>query len=217
MAGPTTLFQSGTTSSRPAASAGCVIYWSTDDEVFYLSDGSSWTELADLSSLTGGSQRRGPVGDRPIGGAPNLTRRGLGHATNALTPPCVIPADCTITGIRTNRWGFQRQHIVACTTRPPTGLRRLGRSPVLQPAHNPLASPRRSPAPLGATTWRSRPAAPVAAFAVNQQVSSGVCGPFPASTNSAHPCPDPATITPANVDLELPVDSGARIGWATVG
>lgn len=53
MAGPTTLFQSGDHASRPAASAGCVIYWCSDHEKFYRSDGSAWADLADLSGLGG--------------------------------------------------------------------------------------------------------------------------------------------------------------------
>lgn len=53
MAGPTTLFQSGDHASRPAASSGCVLYWCTDHELFYLSNGSAWSTWADLSVIGG--------------------------------------------------------------------------------------------------------------------------------------------------------------------
>lgn len=51
MAGPTTLFQTGTHGSRPAASAGCVLYWCTTHSIFYRSDGSAWANLQDLSAV----------------------------------------------------------------------------------------------------------------------------------------------------------------------
>lgn len=43
MAGPTTLFQTGNHASRPAATAGCVLYSCTTHSIVYRSDGSSWT------------------------------------------------------------------------------------------------------------------------------------------------------------------------------
>lgn len=55
MAGPTTLFQGGTHASRPAAGAGCVLYWCTDHEKMYRSDGSAWADLMDLSGVGGGA------------------------------------------------------------------------------------------------------------------------------------------------------------------
>lgn len=53
MAGPTTLFQTGNHAARPAASAGCVLYWCTDHEIVYLSDGTSWTNFQNLSTFSG--------------------------------------------------------------------------------------------------------------------------------------------------------------------
>lgn len=54
MAGPATLFQSGDHASRPAVTAGCVLYWCTDHEIFYRSNGSAWSTWSDLSGLGGG-------------------------------------------------------------------------------------------------------------------------------------------------------------------
>lgn len=53
MAGPTTLFQTGDHASRPAASAGCVLYWCTTHEIVYVSSGSAWSSFQDLSGFSG--------------------------------------------------------------------------------------------------------------------------------------------------------------------
>lgn len=53
MPGPATLFQSGDHASRPAASAGCVLYWCTDHSIFYRSNGSAWSTWADISTFAG--------------------------------------------------------------------------------------------------------------------------------------------------------------------
>lgn len=50
MAGPTTLFQTGIHSARPAASAGCVLYSCTTHSLVYRSDGSAWTTFLTLPS-----------------------------------------------------------------------------------------------------------------------------------------------------------------------
>lgn len=55
MSGPTTAFQSGVHGSRPAASAGCVLYWCTTHSILYRSDGSTWATLADLSASAHGA------------------------------------------------------------------------------------------------------------------------------------------------------------------
>lgn len=52
MAGPTTLFQTGVHGSRPAASAGCVLYDCTTHSLIYRSDGSTWTTFASLGSVS---------------------------------------------------------------------------------------------------------------------------------------------------------------------
>ncbi len=52
MAGPTTAFQTGVHASRPAASAGCILYSCTTHSLIYRSDGSSWTTYATLGSVS---------------------------------------------------------------------------------------------------------------------------------------------------------------------
>ena len=71
MAGPPTLFQSGDHASRPAASAGCVLYWCTDHEIIYRSNGSAWSTWSDLSALGGAGVAL--VGDEVIRTAGSLT------------------------------------------------------------------------------------------------------------------------------------------------
>ena len=60
MAGVTTSYQTGVHGSRPAASAGCILYSCTDHGLVYRSDGSSWTTWLTLPSGT-------------VSGAPALT------------------------------------------------------------------------------------------------------------------------------------------------
>lgn len=66
MAGPTTLFQTGNHAARPAAGAGCVLYWCTEHEIMYVSSASSWSNFQDLSA---------------IGSTPTLTGVRLGHTS----------------------------------------------------------------------------------------------------------------------------------------
>lgn len=61
MAGPTTLYQTGIHSARPAASAGCVLYSCTTHSKIEKSDGSSWTDW--LTIPTGSGVATDPVFD----------------------------------------------------------------------------------------------------------------------------------------------------------
>jgi hypothetical protein len=86
MAGPTTLFQTGVHGSRPAASAGCVLYSCTTHSLIYRSDGSSWTTF--LTIPTGSGVATDPIwdaaGDLAVGsGADTAAKLSIG-ATNGM-------------------------------------------------------------------------------------------------------------------------------------
>jgi len=52
MAGPTTVFQTGTHGARPAAGSGCVLYFCTTHNKVYISNATTWADLFDFSSIT---------------------------------------------------------------------------------------------------------------------------------------------------------------------
>lgn len=83
MAGPTTTFQTGVHGSRPAASAGCVLYSCTTHSLIYRSDGSAWTTF--LTIPTGSGVATDPIwdaaGDLAVGsGADTAAKLTLGAA-----------------------------------------------------------------------------------------------------------------------------------------
>jgi hypothetical protein len=51
MAAPPILFQGGTHAARPAAGAGCVLYWCTDHKKTYVSSGTAWSDLVDYAAF----------------------------------------------------------------------------------------------------------------------------------------------------------------------
>lgn len=53
MAGPTIAFQTGNHASRPAATAGCVLYFCTDHNKVYRSDGAAWADLFTFAASGG--------------------------------------------------------------------------------------------------------------------------------------------------------------------
>jgi hypothetical protein len=55
MAGPTVLFQTGNHAGRPAADSGCVLYWCTEHDKLYRSDGATWADLYDYTGVAPGS------------------------------------------------------------------------------------------------------------------------------------------------------------------
>lgn len=73
MAGPALAFQTGDHSSRPAASAGCVLYSCTDHNLVYRSDGSSWATLITL--VSGMSNPMTTAEDIVVGGASGTPAR----------------------------------------------------------------------------------------------------------------------------------------------
>ena len=88
MAGPTTLYQTGVHGSRPAASAGCVLYFCTTHSKVYKSDGSAWTDWVTIP--TGASVATDTIwdaaGDLAVGsGADTAAKLTLGAAGGAVS------------------------------------------------------------------------------------------------------------------------------------
>lgn len=53
MAGPGTLYQTGSHASRPANGAGCVLYTCTDHNKVYRDNGSAWSDFLDVATTSG--------------------------------------------------------------------------------------------------------------------------------------------------------------------
>lgn len=94
MAGPTTIFQTGNHASRPAASAGCVLYSCTDHGLVYRSDGSSWATWATLSA---GGTPLTTRGDLLTRDASALARLAVGSANTVLKSDGTDPAWGSVT------------------------------------------------------------------------------------------------------------------------